>query len=140
MVRKINYEWVKQQFADAKVRVGTGKAVLALLKTWEEIDVTEEQSKQILDIFSQVGLGHSLVVINTEEVWVDSQRGQLNVGDIVRVRHDAFSDSTGQIHNGRRGIVAAIRSGDIIFKSTDEKDPFLDGVHYRPESLQKRVR
>ena len=140
MVRKINYEWVKQQFADAKVRVGTGKAVLTLLKTWEEIDVSEEQSKQILDIFSQIGLGHSLVTINTEEVWVDSQRGQVNVGDIVRVRHDAFSDSTGQIHNGRRGIVAAVRSGDIIFKSTDEKDPFLDGVHYRPESLQKRVR
>jgi hypothetical protein len=85
-------------------------------------------------------LGHSLVTINTEEVWVDAQRGQLNVSDTVRVRHDAFSDSTGHIHNGRRGIVAAIRSGDIIFKSTDEKDPFLDGVHYRPEVLQKRVR
>lgn len=140
MARKINYEWVKQQFADAKVRVGTGKAVLVLLKAWEDIDVPEEQGKQILDIFSQVALGYSLVTINTEEAWVDAQRGQINVGDIVRVKHDAFSDSTGYIHNGRRGIVAAIRSGDIIFKSTDEKDPVLDGVHYRPEVLQKRVR
>jgi hypothetical protein len=139
-MRKINYTWIKEQFAEAKVRVGTGKAVLALLKTWEEIEVPEEQGKQILDIFSQVALGHSLVTINTEEVWVDAQRGQINVGDVVRVRHDAFGESTGYIHNGRRGIVAAIRSGDIIFKSTDEKDPFLDGVHYRPETLQKRVR
>lgn len=139
-MRKINYTWVKEQFAEAKVRVGTGKAVLELLKAWEEIDVPEEQGKQILDIFSQVALGYSLVTINTEEVWVDAQRGQINVGDVVRVRHDAFGDSTGHIHNGRRGIVAAIRSGDIIFKSTDEKEPFLDGVHYRPETLQKRVR
>jgi hypothetical protein len=139
MARKINYEWVKQQFADAKVRIGVGNAVLELLKTWDGIDMSPDQSKQALDIFSKVGLGHSLVPDSGGEVWVDAQRGQINVGDVVRVRHDAFSESTGYIHNGRRGIVAAIRSGDIIFKSTDELEPNLDGTHYRPETLQKRT-
>jgi hypothetical protein len=140
MVRKINYEWVKQQFADAKVRVGTGKAVLELLKAWEAIDLEPEQSKNVIEVFSKVGLGHSLVPPNPEERWVDTQRGQLTVGDVIRVRHDAFNDSTGYIHNGRQGIVVAIRSGDIIFKSTDEMEPNLDGTHYRPELLQKRIR
>ena len=139
-MRKIDYNWVKDQFSEAKVRIGVGKAVLKMLKTWEEIDLEPEQSKQVLDILSQVGMGHSLVIINTEEVWVDARRGDLKVGDVVRISSDAFDGTTGFIHNGRRGIIVAIRSGDIIFSSTDEKEPKLDGVHYQPEKLQKRVR
>lgn len=136
---KVNYDWVKQQFADAKIRVGVGKAVLRMLKTWEEIDLNTEQSKQVLDILSTVGLGHALVVPNKEEIWIDARRGDLKVGDVVRVSHDAFPGSTGMLHNGRRGVIVAIRSGDIIFNSTDDKTPILDGAHYQPEHLQKRV-
>lgn len=139
-MRKINYEWVKEQFADAKIRIGTGKAVLKMLKTWEEIEMDAAQSKEVLDILAKVGLGHALVEVNKDEIWVPTQRGQIGVGDIVRVAHDAFSDSTGHIHNGRRGVVVAVRSGDVIFRSTDEKDPVLDGVHYSPEKLEKRLR
>jgi hypothetical protein len=139
-MRKINYDWVKEQFADAKIRVGTGKAVLKMLKTWEEIEIDPVQSKEVLDILSKVGLGHALVEINKDEVWVPAQRGQINVGDIVRVAHNAFSDSTGHIHNGRRGVVVAVRSGDVIFKSNDLKEPVLEGAHYSPEKLEKRVR
>jgi hypothetical protein len=139
-MRKIDYNWVKSQFAEARIRVGVGKAVLKMLKTWEEIDLDSDQSKQVLDILSQIGMGHSLVSINTEEVWVEARRGDLKVSDIVRVAHDAFDSTTGYLHNGRRGVIVAIRSGDIIFNSTDEKEPKLDGVHYQPEKLQKRIR
>ena len=139
-MRKINYEWVKEQFADAKVRVGTGKAVLKMLKTWEEIELEPAQSKEVLEILAKVGLGHALVEINKDEVWVPVKRGQINVGDIGRVAHDAFNDSTGNMHNGRRGVVVAVRSGDVIFKSTDLKEPVLDGTHYDPSKLEKRVR
>jgi hypothetical protein len=139
-MRKINYEWVKEQFADAKIRVGTGKAVLKMLKTWEEIEMDPKQSKEVLDILAKVGVGHALIEVNKDELWIPTQRGQIGVGDIVRVAHDAFSDGTGHIHNGRRGVVVAIRSGDVIFKSTDEKDPVLDGTHYSPEKLEKRIR
>jgi hypothetical protein len=139
-MRKINYEWVKEQFADAKIRIGTGKAVLKMLKTWEEIEMDPAQSKEVLDILAKVGLGHALIETNKDEVWVPAQRGQISVGDVVRVAHDAFNDSTGHLHNGRRGIVVAVRSGDIIFKTTDEKEPKLDGVHYSPDKLEKRIR
>ena len=140
MTRKIDYNWVKDQFAEAKIRIGVGKAVLELLKTWEQIDMDAEKSKQVLDIFSQVGMGHSLVTINTEEVWVEARRGDIKVGDVVRIAHDAFDSTTGYLHNGRRGIIVAVRSGDIIFNSTDDREPKLEGVHYQPEKLQKRVR
>jgi len=139
-MRKINYDWVKEQFAMSKTRIGVGKAVLKMLKTWEEIDLPPEQSKQVLDILSQVGLGHAMVPLPTEEFWVDAQRGQLVVGDIVRVRHDAFNGELGYIHNGRRGIIVAIRSGDIIFNSSDDQNPKIDGAHYDPNKLQKRIR
>jgi hypothetical protein len=139
-MRKINYEWVKEQFADAKIRVGTGRAVLKMLKTWEEIEIDPVQSKEVLDILAKVGLGHALVEVNKDELWVPAQRGQINVGDIVRVAQNAFSDSTGHIHNGRRGVVVAVRSGDVIFKSNDLKEPVLDGAHYSPEKLEKRIR
>jgi hypothetical protein len=139
-MKKINYNWVKEQFAAAKIRVGVGKAVLKMLKTWEEIDLDVAQSQQVLDILSKVGLGHALVPISPEEVWVDAQRGQLVVGDIVRTKHDAYDGELGYLHNGRRGVIIAIRSGDIIFKSTDDFEPKIEGAHYRPENLQKRIR
>ena len=62
------------------------------------------------------------------------------VGDEVRVKSNAYDGDTGVMHNGRRGKVVAVRYGDIIFKSNDNKEPVLDGTHYTPYQLQKRVR
>lgn len=137
---QVNYEWVKEQFTEAKVRIGVGKAVIELLKTWETLDLTPEQARQVLDLLQDLGMGHSLVVVAKDEVWVDARRGQLNVGDRVRVMHDAFDGELGAIHNGRQGVITAIRSGDIIVNSTDGKRPSIDGVHYQPEKLQKRLK
>lgn len=137
---QVNYDWVKEQFTEAKVRVGVGKAVLKMLETWESLDLTPEQARQALELLQDLGMGHSLVVVAKDEVWVDAKRGQLVVGDQVRVIHDAFDGELGAIHNGRRGVITAIRSGDIIVNSTDGKRPSIDGVHYQPEKLQKRIR
>lgn len=135
---KVDIDWVKQQFAKAKVRVGIGMAVLELLKTWETINLTGKDAEQALKILSQVGLGHALV--NDEnKVWIDAQAGFMKVGEIVRVKANAFEDELGTIHNGREGIVVALRSGDVIVNSTDEILPALSGSHYRPDKLQKLV-
>jgi hypothetical protein len=133
----VNYEWINQQFAAAKVRVGTGKAVLKLLKTWEEIDVTPEQAKDIFEILGKVAQGHALVQTPKDEVWVQAQAGQLKVGELIRVRGDAFDGDKGVVFNGKVGKIGAIRSGDIIFGSTDKS---IDGAHFRPGDLEKRVR
>lgn len=133
----VNYDWVNQQFTAAKVRVGTGKAVLKLLKTWEEIEVSPEQAKDVIAILSKVALGHSLVETPKNEVWVQAQAGQLSVGDVVRVRVDSFDGEKGMKFNGHVGKIGAIRSGDIIVASA-AKD--IDGVHFRPADLEKKVR
>jgi hypothetical protein len=137
----MDYEWVKQQFTEAKVRVGVGKAVLKLLETWEKIDGLNPQAKRdALKTFETLALGHSLVLENKDEVWVDGAPGMFTVGDLIRIKNNAFDGPEGASQNGRRGVIVAIRSGDIIIKSNDGKQPLLDGIHYHPSKLQKRVR
>lgn len=139
---EVNFEWVRQQMQDAKVRVAPGVALLALLEAWNDIDkLTQEQSKEAVEMFSKLALGGNIFEeIKQDEIWIPALPGQLTVGDEVRVLKDAFSDTTGVMHNGRRGKIIAIRYGDVIFKSTDGKEPNLSGVHYSPYKLEKRIR
>ena len=138
---EINEQWVREQFQAARVKVGVGNAVLKLLKVWETIDLSDKATAEAVEIFSKVAQNHSLVPPpSKDEVWVPAQPGAITVGDEVRVMSNAFSDNTGRIHNGRRGKVVAVRYGDVIFKSTDGKEPLLEGVHYSPYKLEKRVK
>jgi len=137
---EINEEWAREQFVAGKVRVVVGKAVLELLDTWKTLDLKEEHAKSAVEVFSKLALNHSLIETPKNEVWAPAQPGFINVGDEVRVLNDAFSDKTGQMHNGRRGTVVAVRHGDVIVRSNDNKTPFLDGVHYSPYKLEKRMR
>lgn len=140
---EVNNEWIRQQLEEAKVRVGSGKAILRLLETWDTLgDLTDAISKETIEIFSRLALGKTAKDPKpvADEVWVPALPGQISVGDEVRVLTDAFSDKTGVIHNGRRGKVTAVRYGDVIFKSTDGKSPNLDGIHYSPYKLEKRIK
>lgn len=137
---KVDEAWVREQFEIAKVRIGTGKAVLKLLETWSELDLNEKQAAEVMDIFAKVGLDVALVEIPKDEVWAPAQPGFIQVADEVRVMNNAFTGDLGRLHNGRRGKVVAVRHGDVIFNSTDGKTPKLESVHYSPYKLEKRVR
>lgn len=136
---EVNETWVRSQFEAAKVRVGSGKAVLKLLETWKDIKLSDAQSKEAVALFSKVALGHALVAESNEETWEPARPGHISVGDEVRVFLDAYDGDLGTIHNGRRGKVVGVRYGDVIFKSTDGKEPLLDGAHYSPYKLEKRI-
>jgi hypothetical protein len=137
---EINFDWVKEQMSEAKVKVGVGNSILKLLEVWNDMKLSENQMKESVELFSKLSLNHSILPEKQNEVWVDAQPGSILVADEVRVKHDAYTGSTGTMHNGRRGKVVAVRYGDIIFKSTDGREPILDGTHYTPYQLQKRVR
>jgi hypothetical protein len=138
-VPEINEQWIREQMQDAKVKVGVGNALLKLLATWEQMKLSDSQQKEVLALFNKLALGYAITPEIANEVWIDAQPGAITVGDQVRVKLDAYQGSTGSIHNGRRGRVVGIRYGDIIFKSNDDKQPLLDGAHYSPHQLQKRV-
>lgn len=140
---EVNYEWVRQQLQEAKVKVGSGNAVLKLLETWETMEkLSPNLAKEAVAVFSKLALSKNILepVDEPEAVWIPLQPGNIKVGDEVRVLSDAFSDKTGVMHNGRSGKVIAIRYGDVIINSTDGKSPELKGVHYSPYKLEKRVR
>jgi hypothetical protein len=139
---KINYNWVKEQFAKTSVSLEVGTAVIELLQTWEKSQPKDlDNSKKVVEIFSKVSLGYALVEDKvTQEVWEPVRPGFIKVADVVRVRYDAFDGDLASVHNGRVGKIVALRSGDIIFKSTDDMEPVLEGVHYNPSKLEKRVK
>lgn len=134
----ISEEWVREQFQAARTKVGTGNAVLKLLETWRAITISEKMGAEAVEIFSKVALGHSILPETPGEIWGPAQPGFIQVADEVRVMADAFDGALGQMHNGRRGKVVAVRHGDVIFKSTDGMTPDLDSVHYSPYKLEKR--
>lgn len=135
----VDLSWAQGQLAKAQVPVPVGKAVIALLTTWAELNFPNEvQQKQAVELFSALSLNKALSE-ESEAVWKPVQVGfQVNVGDTVRIRNDAFAGDAGRVHNGRVGRVLAKRSGDIIVKTTDD-GPLLDGAHYPPSVLEKRV-
>jgi hypothetical protein len=138
-VPEINEQWIREQMQEAKVKVGVGNALLKLIAAWEPLKISNPQQKEVLALFNKLALGHAVTPEAANEVWIDAQPGAITVGDQVRVKNDAYEGSTGSMHNGRRGKVVGIRYGDIIFRSSDDKQPVLDGAHYSPHQLQKRV-
>ncbi len=140
---EIDKKWVTEQLEAAKVKVGSGKALMKLLDTWSEIpELSENITKEVLTLFPMLARGHAVVQEESEDdyTWVPAQPGQIVVGDQVRVKSDAYSDKLGPIHNGRRGKVVGIRYGEIFIKSNDGKQPEFDGVPHSPYKLEKRVK
>lgn len=135
---KVNYDWVKSQFEKANVKKSVGLMVLDFLKLWENVKINEKDAQEAFRVLSIVAMGHALVE-DKEHKWVQAMAGFLKVGDEVRVKSDAFTGEVGYLHNGRSGIVVALRSGDVIVNSTDEQEPPLEGAHYKAEYLEKKV-
>lgn len=131
--------WVKTQLQAAKVRKPVGDATMKLVELFDTFELTEEHQKKTIEMFSKLAQGHAFIKENKNEVWVPCRPGDIRVAEQVRVKADAFQGEAGTLHNGRRGVVVAVRYGDVIFKSTDGKEPVLDGAHYPPDRLEKLV-
>lgn len=138
-MRKIDNDWVRDQFTRSKIRVDVGMNVLDLLELTRDADIPDNISEEVYEVFAKVSRGIALVE-ETDEVWTEAVRGELLVNDIVRVKVDGFTGELGMIHNGRVGKIVAIRSGDIIVTMSDGRSPELVGTHYQPNVLEKRLK
>lgn len=137
-----NWQWVYQQLTDKKATKASGDAAIELLKTIENIELTDSQTREAVELFSKLAVGEPLVLpIEEDEVWVPARAGAIKVGDEMMVMADAYDNpELATIHNGRRGKVVRISYGDIILKYTDGKQPAIDGAHHAPYKLKKLVR
>ena len=137
---KVDFEWVKSQLSRSKTRKRPGDVAIELLKVWEKQEfANEHQQSDAVDVFAALARGHAIIP-ETDERWVPAQAGfMLGVGDQVRVRKDAYSGELGTIHNGRRGVIVAKRSGDIIVKHVDGLKPSRNDARYPPSVLEKKM-
>lgn len=135
----IDMDWVRDQMTRGKVKQAAGTSVLRLLEVWNTMNHTDKSAKEAIDVFSKLAMGHALAEEKPpiDGTWVPCQPGQIKVAETVRVRLDAFDGVQGERHNGRICRVVAVRYGDIICKSIDEREPVLDGTHYSPHDLEK---
>jgi hypothetical protein len=138
-MRDLNIEMAKSQLEMAKVSVDVGTSVMKLLEFWKTLPHLASNDAQIVDVFSKLAVGIALIDNQGNEIWEPGMPGFIRVGDEVRVLANAFEGELGQLHNGRRGRVVAVRSGDIIVKTTDGREPALDGSHYSPYKVEKLV-
>lgn len=138
---KVSKDWVKEQFIQVKVKVGVGKAILRMLETWEEIDLKEQDARQALQLLAKLGMNEYIVPPKEGDFWADTQPGFIKVSDIVRVRPDAYSEpELASLHNGKKGVIVAIRSGDVIVKYDDKLEgPSSMDSRHSPYKLQKKV-
>ena len=136
---RLDMNWVKTQLEAARVRKGVGDATIKLIEQFDEMQLTDLQREKVVEMFSTLALGHAFVEDNKNEVWVPVRPGDIRVTETVRVKSNAFSGDLGVLHNGRRGVVVGVRYGDVIIRSTDAREPALDGSHYPPDKLEKLV-
>lgn len=135
----LDMNWVKSQLQAAKVRKPVGDATMKLIELFDSFEMTKEYKDKTIEMFSVLAKGHIVVKEKKDEKWIPVQAGDIKVTETVRVKADAFDGQLGTIHNGRRGVVVGVRYGDVIIKSTDGKEPLLDGAHYPPQKLEKLV-
>jgi len=138
-VKKLDLDWAKSQLEQARVSPEAGISIVKLLEFWKTLDHSNQADEKILELFSKLAQSNALIDNSGNEIWEDARPGFLRVGDEVRVKFNAFEDELGQIHNGRRGRIVGVRYGDIIIKTSDGKEPVLDGSHYSPHNLEKLV-
>jgi hypothetical protein len=138
-MKKLDINWAKSQLEQAKVPIDVGVSVVRLLEVWSTLNHEDKNDYVVAQLFSLLSCSVSIVESPSDEVWEAASPGFVRVGDEVRVMANAFEGELGQLHNGRRGRVVAVRYGDIIIKTTDGKEPVLDGSHYSPYKLEKLV-
>jgi hypothetical protein len=138
-MKKLDTNWAKSQLEQAKVPVDVGISIVKLLEVWSTLSHEDSNDNKVAQLFSLLACSVSIVESPSDEVWEAARPGFVRVGDEVRVMADAFEGELGQLHNGRRGRVVAVRYGDIIIKTTDGKEPVLDGSHYSPYKLEKLI-
>lgn len=133
-------DWAHQQMDDVGLPQDIQTAINRLLDVWWTQNHSDRSRELTLDAFVKLAQGWSLVVGSDDEVWELVKPGGIYVRDEIRVRGDAYSDQvTGRAHNGRRGVVVAIRNGDVIVNYTDGRTPPGQGVHHSPQALERRI-
>lgn len=85
------------------------QAFVAVQLTLQSFDLSKDAQGAVLDLLSTTGT--EALKIAPEGEWRDFDYGNVQEGDFVRVKVDAYDSETGAKHNGLVGILESMRSG-----------------------------
>lgn len=101
--------------------------------------LSPNEAQKLLGTFATLAQEKIIVEDEPEAVWVDAKPGELVIRDRIRVKRGAYDGPTGEYHNGRYGVITAIRMGKVYVRYTDG-GPNTDLQGHNPSELEKRIR
>ena len=113
----LDWNWISNQLnqnelVTPRVRDGIRLMLEAFDGAVEARGLTDDEQRIVLDFAQKLALRHAILFDAPEEVWEDVVPGYYSVGDIVRVRADAYAEEPAStLHNGKRGRVVAAHRG-----------------------------
>jgi hypothetical protein len=133
----VDRQWVERQLLDAGVDPAVEQAVVALVEVLADADLAEAQADEAARLFAELARGRHIAPdrVDGRGMWRPATPGRVRPGDRVRVRMDAFDSTIGDLHNGREGVVVEVGGGDVIVRTTDDREPALM-AHYSPHVLE----
>jgi hypothetical protein len=105
-----------------------------------------ERTAEAMPVIAQLLLGRPL----TEEFWSEEKKAartftwatilpnSLKPGEVVRVRHDAYTDKAAA-HNGKVGYVSALRGGVIVVYTDGTGSGSGMGTRHEASKLERQV-
>lgn len=84
-------------------------AIISVAVALDRFDLSEEERSVVLDFISSTGREQldALPARLLDAEWEDFNYGNVNEGDYVRVKKDAYDSEKGKLHNGLVGIVVS---------------------------------
>lgn len=92
------------------------KAVKELSYVLDAPELSETERSIVLQLFSSKGLEQLQDLrskVPASHKWSEFEIGVTTIGDIVRVRLDAYTTANGQLHNGLVGTIESVFGGRV---------------------------
>ena len=84
-------------------------AVFDVIVTLDSFEFSDKELEDVFDLLSNHGMSELESVPNfTEDMWEPFSYGNVRPGDFIRVSKNAYDSPTGEVHNGRVGILVTI--------------------------------
>lgn len=75
----------------------------------------------------------------SDGLWADVEMATVSVGDVLRVKADAYAGKAGETHNGRLVRVIERLAGEVVVGTIDMRLPFIARSHHAPYRLERKV-
>jgi hypothetical protein len=71
--------------------------------------------------------------------WKDVEPSSALIGEVLRVKQDAYFGAAGSAHNGRIVKVLDVKDGDVHVTSIDLRLPYIANARHAAYRLEKKV-